>query len=59
MRQHDLSYRLFFAHRRILQDNLEIRRRQQAWLEENQEAFKAYNKHVAEHGVFSAGLRGF
>jgi antitoxin CcdA len=29
------------------------------WLEENREAIRAYNEHVAQHGVFSAGLRGF
>jgi hypothetical protein len=37
-------------------DLLEARRR---WLEENREAIEAYNEHVAQHGVFSAGLRGF
>jgi len=31
----------------------------ETWLEENREAIKAYNEHVAQHGVFSAGLRGF
>ncbi len=29
------------------------------WLEENQDAIEAYNEHVKQHGVFSAGLRGF
>lgn len=29
------------------------------WLEENREAIAAYNEHVAQHGVFSTGLRGF
>ena len=29
------------------------------WLEENREAIEAYNEHVGQHGVFSAGLRGF
>lgn len=29
------------------------------WLEENREAIEAYNEHVAQHGVFSTGLRGF
>ena len=39
---------------------LEVHRRQrETWLAENREAIKAYNEHVAEHGVFSAGLRGF
>lgn len=39
---------------------LEVRKRQrEAWLEENREAIGAYNEHVAEHGVFSAGLRSF
>ena len=39
---------------------LEVQRRQrEAWLEENQEAIEAYNEHVAQHGVFSTGLRGF
>lgn len=35
------------------------RRRCEAWLEDNREAVEAYNEHVAQHGVFSAGLRGF
>lgn len=39
---------------------LEVHRRQsETWLEENREAIEAYNEHVAQHGVFSAGLRGF
>ena len=39
---------------------VEIRRRErEAWLEENREAIQVYNEHVAQHGVFSAGLRGF
>jgi len=39
---------------------LEVRRRQrETWLEENREGIEAYNEHVAQHGVFSAGLRGF
>jgi hypothetical protein len=37
-------------------DLLEARR---LWLEENREAIQAYNEHVEQHGVFSAGLRGF
>lgn len=46
----------------ILEDALvlEVHKRQrEAWLQENREAIKAYNEHVAQHGVFSAGLRGF
>jgi antitoxin CcdA len=40
--------------------SLEVQRRQrEAWLEENREAIEAYNEHVAQHGVFSTGLRGF
>ncbi len=31
----------------------------ETWLEENRAAIEAYNEHVAQHGVFSAGLRGF
>jgi len=39
---------------------LEVRRRKrETWREENREAIEAYNEHVAEHGVFSTGLRGF
>ena len=39
---------------------LEVHRRQrERWLEENREAIAAYNELVAQHGVFSAGLRGF
>lgn len=34
-------------------------RQRETWLEENREAITAYNEHVAQHGVFSAGLRGF
>ncbi|HET9227874.1 MAG TPA: type II toxin-antitoxin system CcdA family antitoxin [Thermoanaerobaculia bacterium] len=35
------------------------RRKREVWLEENREAIEAYNEHVRQHGVFSAGLRGF
>lgn len=35
------------------------KRQREAWLEENREAIEAYNEHVAQHGVFSTGLRGF
>jgi antitoxin CcdA len=39
---------------------LEVHRRQrETWLEENREAIAAYNEHVAQHGVFSTGLREF
>lgn len=39
---------------------LEVHKRQrEAWIEDNREAIEAYNEHVAQHGVFSAGLRGF
>lgn len=34
-------------------------RKRELWLEENREAIAAYNEHVAQHGVFSTGLRGF
>ena len=34
-------------------------RQREIWLEENREAIEAYNEHVAQHGVFSAGVRGF
>jgi antitoxin CcdA len=30
-----------------------------AWREENREAIEAYNELIAEHGVFSRGLRSF
>jgi antitoxin CcdA len=39
---------------------LEVHRRlRETWLEENREAIEAYNELVAQHGVFSTGLRGF
>lgn len=34
-------------------------RNREAWLEENREAIEAYNEHVKQHGVFSAGLRNY
>ena len=38
----------------------EARKRQrETWLKENRDAIKAYNEDVAQHGVFSSGLRGF
>jgi antitoxin CcdA len=37
-----------------------IRKRNgEIWLEENRDAIESYNQLVSEHGVFSAGLRGF
>lgn len=39
---------------------LEVHRRlRETWLEENRESIEAYNELVAQHGVFSTGLRGF
>jgi antitoxin CcdA len=39
---------------------LEVHKRQrETWLEENREGIEAYNELVAQHGVFSTGLRGF
>jgi antitoxin CcdA len=39
---------------------MEVHKRQRdAWLDENREAIETYNQHVAQHGVFSAGSRGF
>jgi antitoxin CcdA len=39
---------------------LEIhRKKRETWLAENREAIEAYNEHVAQHGVFSVGCRGF
>jgi antitoxin CcdA len=35
------------------------RRQREAWLEQNREAIEAYNRLVAQEGVFSAGLRTF
>ncbi len=29
------------------------------WIEENAEAIRAHNEHVAKHGVFSDGIRRF
>jgi antitoxin CcdA len=29
------------------------------WLADNQDAMRAYNDYVTEHGVFSEGLRSF
>lgn len=33
--------------------------RKQRWVEENREAFKAYDEFVERHGVFSSGKRLF
>jgi antitoxin CcdA len=33
--------------------------RAKAWQEENRDAIDAYNRYVAEHGVWSDGLRTF
>lgn len=35
------------------------KRREAAWLEENKAAIDAYNREVAEHGLWSDGLRLF
>lgn len=35
------------------------KRTRETWLAENREAIEAYNEHVAQYGVFSAGARGF
>lgn len=32
---------------------------QRRWLEENKEAFNAYNDRIEKHGLFSDGRRGF
>lgn len=32
---------------------------QRRWLEENKEAFNAYNDRIEKHGLFSDGQRGF
>ena len=50
-------------HARKTQEEAQARevhkRQRETWLEENREAIEAYNEHVAQHGVFSAGLRSF
>lgn len=33
--------------------------RAKAWAEENKDAIDAYNRYVAEHGLWSDGLRAF
>ena len=35
------------------------KRREVAWLEQNKDAIAAYNREIAEHGLWSDGLRQF
>jgi antitoxin CcdA len=35
------------------------KRREAEWLEQNKEAIEAYNREIAEHGLWSDGLRQF
>lgn len=35
------------------------RQRETEWLEQNKEAIDAYNREIAEHGLFSDGYRQF
>lgn len=35
------------------------KRKEEAWLLENQHAIQAYNEHVSKHGIFSDHLRSF
>ena len=47
---------------RTLVDRLEelIRtEKRKRWLADNREAIEAYNKHIADYGVFSEGVRTF
>lgn len=38
----------------------EVKKRREAeWLEQNREAIAAYNREIAEHGLFSDGFRDF
>jgi antitoxin CcdA len=38
----------------------ELKKRKEAeWLEQNKEAIAAYNREIAEHGLWSDGLRQF
>ena len=38
----------------------EIKKRREAeWLEQNKAAIEAYNREIAEHGLFSDGFRDF
>jgi antitoxin CcdA len=54
------------AHKINLSQTLEIalaaevkKRREAEWLEQNKEAIAAYNREIAEHGLWSDGLRLF
>jgi len=39
---------------------VEVKKRREAeWLEQNKEAIEAYNREIAEHGLFSDGFRQF
>ncbi len=39
---------------------VEVKKRREAeWLEQNKEAIAAYNREIAEHGLFSDGFRTF
>lgn len=39
---------------------VELKKRREAeWLEQNKEAIEAYNREIAEHGLFSDGFRQF
>lgn len=35
------------------------KRREAEWLEQNKAAIEAYNREIAEHGLFSDGFRSF
>lgn len=43
---------------RALEEEVRARKRER-WLAENREAIAGYNAFVAEHGVFSDGIRSF
>ena len=55
---HDLGIDLSATLEEALAVEVGMRQRE-LWLEENREAIQAYNEHVAQHGVFSTGRRGF
>ena len=39
---------------------VEVKKHREAeWLEQNKEAIEAYNREIAEHGLWSDGLRTF
>jgi len=44
---------------RTLEEALEERLREARWREQNAEAVRSYNAHVAEHGVFGSRFRRF